>query len=166
MKIFVWDTGYKLIRLDSSGLGFVPATGCLFFCVGGWRCKLQMNVACRSCAGYITWIPREEQVQAATVKLSPKRINRTVENTQSKKHTAPENICIILVSTSVSGIWWEPDWRSRHCTMVRNGARIFLFSKPSRPVLGPSKTPIQCLFAGVFSENKAPGVWKWPLSSI
>lgn len=56
-----------------------------------------------------------------------KLINRDVESTQSKKQTAPRKICVILVNTSVSGIWWEPDWPSRHCTVVRNGQGFSVF---------------------------------------
>lgn len=41
---------------------------------------------------------------------------------------------------------------------VTKRAGIFLFSKPSRPVLGPSKTPIECLFGALLREYSNWGV--------
>jgi hypothetical protein len=42
---------------------------------------------------------------------------------------------------------------------------MFLFSKPSRPTLGPTQRPIQWVPA-FFPEGKAAGAWNWPLISI
>jgi len=48
---------------------------------------------------------------------------------------------------------------------TRWGQEIFLVSKTSRPALGPTQPPLQCV-PGLFLRCKVAGARNWPLTSI